>query len=100
MDFLDKIRPLLTDLAIQEVGRLAAPECLDNFRTVLTMVAPMLDGIHAVFCVAGESAFPVLKEQLFRENQQNLTKLKLLQINFDSGFFLLHIKKKERKQNS
>ena len=84
MDFLGKIRPLLTDVEIS-IGDIFH---LDNLRTILTNLAPMLeDGIPSLYC-SDDSGFSMVKEQLLSENEK-LAKLKMLQINFIlvTGFF-------------
>ena len=78
MNFLAEIRPLLTDLKIGVYS--ITPYHLENLHTILTHLSPMLDGIPSV-CCDNESALPVAKEQLFRENEK-LSELKMLNINF------------------
>ena len=76
MDFLDKIRPLLTGLEIGIVNIMA--EQLAALRTILAAIAPVLDGIRSLYC-ADKGTFPVLKEHLFRANEK-LAELKWLNI--------------------
>ena len=76
MDFFGKVRPLLTDLEII-IGDIP-PNPLENLRTILTNLAPMLDGIRSLWC-SDDLAFPMVKELLFRENGK-LAKLKMLEI--------------------
>ena len=93
IDFLDKLRPLLTNVELVKCDIPA--DCLENFRTILTTLAPMLDGIRSLGC-QNESAFTMLKEHLFCEDEK-LAKLKYFDINISkigseeiAGF--LHIK--------
>ena len=77
IDFLGKIQPLLADLEICLNN--IPPNYLNNFRTILITLAPMLDGIESLYCYH-QSLFPMVKELLFRDNEK-LAKLKMLDIN-------------------
>ena len=87
MDFLGKIRPLLTDLELALGVYPTNP--VENLRTILINLAPMLDEIQSLYCADG-SAFPVLREQLFRENDK-LAKLKMLELFVSNKGFLTSI---------
>ena len=89
MDFLDKIRPLLTDADV-EIGVDCIPiNCSKNLRTILTNLVPMLDRVRSLYC-HNDSALPILKEQLFSENEK-LAKLKFfdMMVLSDTGLFML-----------
>ena len=94
IEFLDKLRPLLNDVEIFK--HVISPDRLDSFRTILTHLVPMLDGILSLVCV-NESAFTILKEHFFCDNEK-LAELKSFEINVESkettGFFMLNNIKK------
>ena len=83
MDFLDKIRPLLTALRIG-MGSIS-PNRLENLRTILTRLAPSLvDGIQSLQCADG-TALSMVKNQLFHEPNK-LAKLKMFEFEMDSFY--------------
>ena len=77
MDFMANIKSLMVSLKVC-VGYITL-DCLDNLRIILTNLVPILDGVQALYCF--NSAFPMVKELLFRENEK-LAKLKWIEINF------------------
>ena len=81
MDIIDKLRPLLTDVEVVEsyISEDIPPNHLDNYRTILINMAPMLDGIRSVYCGDG-SILPMMRELCFGE-PKNLAKLKMLYID-------------------
>ena len=75
MDFLDKIRPLLTtDLELSTRGNI--PNSLENLHTILTILAPFLDETEALCC--NQCSLPI--GVVFAEQQ--LAKLKMLKFYF------------------
>ena len=76
MHFLGQIQPLLTDVVIHVFDKKPTNTSVDSFRTILTNLAPLLDGIHRLrFC-----QLPLtLATQCFGGNM--LAKLKVLSYN-------------------
>ena len=73
------------EIAVSDI----TPNHLDNLCTILIHLAPMLDGIRSLDCsCSAESAFLMVKEHFFRENEK-LAKLKRLDVHFEceTGFF-------------
>lgn len=80
MDFLDKIRPLLTD---QDLKLIAEPTQLKELRTICTHLAPLLGGIHSLHCK--DWSFPMVRQCFSREQS---AQCKVLTIDFpiEKGF--------------
>ena len=70
LEFLTKITPLLADEII--VGPII-PNRVENLRTILTILAPSLDGIRSMQC-ANEYTLPVVRQFLSREGFSNKLK--------------------------
>ena len=68
MDFLGRIGPLLTDVGI-DVWNLST-KYVDNLRTILTSLEPLLDGIHTLGC--NPHTLPLAMQCFPRENMAKL----------------------------